>query len=136
VTLELDAVRALCASRIEQANRAEAAVGVAGATTEIAERGVCEQVIAILDGGPPLTSPERIPATTRRTLDDYAAHGLPPGQCLCALLAGDLFGAFARADAETAAAMPAIVAYIHCHMDRAAWGSELRVSSWLRRPRS
>ncbi len=78
----------------------------------------------------PIYDPDRIPPLTRQTLDDYAKHGMQPGDCLRAVLAGDLFAAFARADDLTAAAMPAIVVYVR-RLPAAAWGSYQVVQAWI-----
>jgi hypothetical protein len=57
------------------------------------------------------------------------------GRCVSAILAGDLFSAYARADPETRDAMPAIVAYIHSRLPAACYGSEGQVERWIARPR-
>lgn len=77
-----------------------------------------------------------IPAAQRQSLDSYAQHGLPPGHCLRAVLAGDLFSAFSRADPEVQAAMPAIVAHVRNNLPGGSWGSYEIVDRWIARPRS
>lgn len=84
----------------------------------------------------PPTSPDRIPPAIRASLDRYASAGIRTSDCLRHILAGDLFSAFARADAETSAAMPAIVAYIAIRLPAACHGSEELVEAWIARPRS
>jgi len=85
---------------------------------------------------PTLISPDLIPPQTRQSMDDYAAHGLQPGQCLRAVLAGDLFEAMSRADDEILLALPAIVTYIRSSLPAGCWGSQARVQAWIARPRS
>jgi len=72
----------------------------------------------------------RIPPAIRAGLDRYAEHGLRGGNTLHAILCGDLFGAFARADPETQAAMPAIVAYV-VNDFFAPYGSAASVEAWI-----
>ena len=78
----------------------------------------------------PIYATDRIPPVTRQTIDDYSKHGLQPGHCVRAILAGDLFMAFERADDETASAMPAIVAYVR-RLPAGAFGSYRAVQDWL-----
>lgn len=74
---------------------------------------------------------ERIPERLRDSLDRYARDGIPTGDCLGAVLIGDLFGAFGRADPVTTAAMPAIVAYVRNELPLSCYGSEAAVDGWL-----
>lgn len=135
MSLEIDRVRAFCAGRISEARGLEAQLGEAGASDELAVAATCQQLIDELDAMPALIAPVRIPDDTRKALADYAAHGLQPGHCLRAILAGDLFAALSRADYRVAAALPAIVAYIHDQLPAVCYGSEERVQRWLARPR-
>lgn len=68
-------------------------------------------------------SPDNCPEHLRAALERYAEHGIPPGDCLRAVLANDLQGAFARADVVTARAMPAIVSYVYNHLPHNSHGS-------------
>lgn len=77
--------------------------------------------------------PDQIPAGIMRGLDNYRDHGLTPGDCLRAILAGRLFDAFARADPETARAMPAIVSFIVTKFHVSVWGSDAAVDAWIAR---
>lgn len=103
MSLELESIRAFCEARIAKYRALEAKAGAAAAHEQFAVAAACQQLLDDLDAMPPATVPERIPAMIRRTLDDYATHHLPPGQCIAAVLAGDLFGAMRHMDAETAA---------------------------------
>lgn len=73
--------------------------------------------------------PSRIPPAIRAGLDRYA-NGIMPGDCLRAILAGDLYGAFTRADPDTAAAMPAIVAFVVGTL-AAPYGTYERLHDWI-----
>lgn len=133
---DFENLRAFAQGIIEERDHMVDEVGLAGASIEVARAGTAERLIALLDATPPLTSPDRVPATIRKSIDDYAAHGLQPGQCLRAVLAGDLFEAMSRADDETMLALPAIVTYIRSSLCTACWGSREIVARWIARPRS
>lgn len=75
--------------------------------------------------------PSNIPGPIKAGLDRYSEHGIRPGDCLFAILCGDLFMAFARADPTTTHAMPAIVAWISTHLPEEAWGNSAHVESWI-----
>lgn len=75
--------------------------------------------------------PDRIPPCVRNAIDQYQMHGLWPGDTTHRLLTGDVFGAFERADDETRAALPAVIAYIVKSVHPNARGSAARVSAWL-----
>jgi hypothetical protein len=79
----------------------------------------------------PIYEPDRIPPMIRQTLDDYGKRGLPPGDCLRAVLCGDLFLAFARADDETSTAMPAIIVYITERLPAGSFGNYALVADWI-----
>lgn len=79
----------------------------------------------------PIYDPDRIPPMIRESLDCYAKHGVPPGDCLRAILSGDLFLAYARADDETSSAMPAIVRYVEERLPAGSFGSRELVADWL-----
>lgn len=79
----------------------------------------------------PLYDPGRIPTLTKQSLDDYAKHGIPTGDFLRAVLAGDLFAAFHRADPQSTAAIAAIVWYVQNRLPRGCYGSEAAVEAWI-----
>lgn len=133
---DLEKLRAFAQSMIDDSHHVEDEVGQAGAHEEITVRGICERVIALIDASPPLTSPDRIPPLTQQSLDLYAKHGVPPGHFLRAVLEGDLFAAFRRADPADLAALPAIVTYVYERLPSASSGSPEVVSRWIARPRS
>lgn len=58
-------------------------------------------------------------------------QGIPPGDCLRAILEGDLYAAFTRADPMTRAAMAAIVDLIRHRLPSATHGSPEAVSRYL-----
>lgn len=84
----------------------------------------------------PLCDPGRIRPHTKQTLDDYGKHGLPPGDCLRAVLNNDLIGAYRRADDDTMASMPAIVWYVINRLPRGCYGSEAAVEMWIEERRA
>lgn len=59
-------------------------------------------------------------------------QGVPPGSCLRSILENDLFAAYQRADPDTSASMPAIIAYVIEHVPSHAVGSPEAVSRYLR----
>ena len=75
--------------------------------------------------------PSRCPDWVVESLDRYINHRLPPGDCLTAILANDLSGAFARADVNTARAMGTIASYIYNNVRSDCHGSYERVKEWL-----
>ncbi len=72
-----------------------------------------------------------VPPAIQSGLDRYANHGIAPGSCLRAVLEGDLFAAFSRADPVTAHAMPAIIAAITRQVPGPLFGSPEAVSRHL-----
>ncbi len=70
-------------------------------------------------------------AALRESLARYLSDGIPTGDCLRAILCGDLFVAFARADQETAAQMHEIVAEIETTLPPASYGSCAQVGLWI-----
>ena len=67
----------------------------------------------------------------KASLDRYAEHGIPTGDCYRAILSGNLFEAFARADPQTAHLMPYLVAYITAKLPNGCWGREDLVDGWI-----
>lgn len=136
--VDIAALRAWAQSILDDCNHMVDELGPA-AHRAVLDRMTCQAIIAVIDlanSWPPSTGPEAVPARIRRSLDDYAASGLPTGACLRAVLSNDLRQAFARADVEVAAAMPAILAYISSRLPFGSWGSPEAVDAWIRRPRS
>lgn len=80
-------------------------------------------------------SPDSCPQHLRESLERYALHGIPTGDCLRAVLANDLMEAFCRADVETARSMAAIASYVWNRVPRDAWGSYGDVDAWISRHR-
>lgn len=74
--------------------------------------------------------PARIPPAIRAGLARYANAGIRPGDCMYAVLAGDLFAAWARADPDTWEAMPAILTFIINDLG-APCGDYLVVDRWI-----
>lgn len=132
---DLDRLRAFAQGYIDEANHIVDVCGVVGGHIEVARAEVARKLLDQLDAIPPPTSPDRIPPAIRSGLDRYAKDGIRPGDCLYAILCGDLFGAFARADPETRDAMPAIVVHIENRLPGACGGEDV-VERWIARPRS
>lgn len=133
---DLEKLRAFAQGLLEERDHMVAEVGIAASGREVERAQVAHELLQLLDALPPPTSPDRIPTAIRAGLDRYATGGIRTGRCLQSILAGDLFGAFARADAETMLAMPAIVAYIESQLPAGCHGSEEIVERWIARPRS
>lgn len=76
------------------------------------------------------TAERTVPPAIRAGIDRYR-QGIPPGLCLLAILQGDLYAAFQRADPDTRASMPAIVTYIVAHLSGQSYGSPEVVSRYL-----
>ncbi len=72
-----------------------------------------------------------VPKNIRHAIDRYVLQGIPPGDCTRAILAGDLFAAFSRADPMTTAAMAAIVWYVQTELPPGCWGSYELVDEWI-----
>ena len=73
-----------------------------------------------------------IPPHIKDSLDRYAEHGIPTGQCTRYVLANRLKEAFLSADPITTAAMPSIVAYVYHVLPVGCHGSEAAVDEWIR----
>ena len=72
-----------------------------------------------------------IPPRIRKAIDKYRDHHLYPGGFVDAVLVNDMIGAIGRADAESMAALPAIVGYIHWEIPAKCHGNRARVNAWL-----
>jgi hypothetical protein len=72
-----------------------------------------------------------IPDRHRESLERYARQGIPTGDCLRAVLAGDLFGAVNRADPVTGGYLVAIVGYIQNHLPLGSFGTHEIVDAWI-----
>ncbi len=79
------------------------------------------------------TAEHTVPPLIAAGLDRYAQHGLPPGDCLRAILEGNLYRAYACADHATWEAMGAIVTAITSRLHSSTWGSPEAVSRYLAR---
>jgi hypothetical protein len=72
-----------------------------------------------------------IPDRFIESLRGYKELGWEPGGFLTAVLSNDLRESIARADAEAAAALPAIVRYIYVEFPMGIWGSRENVREHL-----
>lgn len=77
-----------------------------------------------------------VPERIKGAIDRYVSAGLRPGDCVYAVLSNDLRVAFARADAEVVAAMPAILRYLNACVPCACWGSPEAVAAWIAKCRA
>lgn len=150
-TVTMAGLRAISQSIAEECDQQSADFGteVGPAVDEVAiTRAKCLAIIVLLDAsaerfkaiGLMISStiatpdaPGHMPERTKRALDDYATAGLRTGDCLYSVLSNDLRGAFARADPEVAAAMPAIITYVCSCLPSRCWGSPAAVEAWLRK---
>lgn len=73
-----------------------------------------------------------VPETAHDTIIGYLLHGLRPGHFLTAVLSNDLREACNRADAANGAALCSYVKFFYAFIPSIAWGSEARVTDWLR----
>lgn len=78
----------------------------------------------------------RIPEHMRPGVVAYLLDGYPPSHFLRAVLEGNLFDAYARADDENADAMPQWVRFIWNQAPAAAWGSPATIDAWMERRRA
>lgn len=74
-----------------------------------------------------------VPEHTRGALERYVEHRIEAGGFLTAVLANDLFTAFARADQINRHAMFDIVQFIFNEVPSSCWGSYETVEEWLSR---
>lgn len=65
----------------------------------------------------------------------YLQNRVEPGGFLMAVLANDLADAVLRADPVSAAALPALVRWLHAHAPAHAWGSPSARTAWLSAPK-
>lgn len=136
--VDIAALRAVAVSIAEECDHQIIEVGPA-AYRAVLDGMTARLIIAVIDmrnTWPPDVGPEAVPPRLKRSLDDYAMHGLRTGDCLYAVLCNDLRMAFARADHEVAAAMPAILAYVNATLPCSSWGSAAAVEGWLRKNRA
>lgn len=75
--------------------------------------------------------PSHCPDHLREAFERYVTHGIPAGDCLRAVLANDMMGAFQRADVNTARHMAAIVSYVYNVIPQRAYGSYEAVDAWI-----
>jgi hypothetical protein len=136
--VDIATLRAVAQSIVDECNHQVDELGPA-AHRAVLDRATCRAIIAVIDLAdtwPPSPSIDAIPERIRRALDSYQHAGLRPGDCLYAVLTNDLRRAFAFADVEVAASMPAIMLYVNSRLPCECWGSQPIVEAWLRRPRS
>lgn len=73
----------------------------------------------------------RVPARTRKALENYGKHGLRPGGCTEAILCNEFFNACMRADDDVALAIPAIVSWIAEYLPADSYGSREIYEAWI-----
>lgn len=136
VAADLASIRIVVESIAEECELQAAEVGPLAQLAMI-DATTCRAIMAMIDLGAAARTATRevpeLPERLKRSLDDYRQHGLRTGDCLYAVLCNDMRGAFSRADAETTAAMPAILAYIDACLPCVSWGTKEAVDAWLRR---
>ncbi len=74
---------------------------------------------------------EGVPHNILEGIERFVRQGIPPGNCLRAILENNLMEAFKRADHFTISAMQAIVSYIYNEVPMDASGSPVKVSEWI-----
>ena len=72
-----------------------------------------------------------IPSHTQESLDRYFNHGYMPGSFCEAILVGDLYGAFARADYVNRSYIPEIVEWVLANAPYGSFGSVEHVHGWI-----
>ena len=77
-----------------------------------------------------------VPEHTRDTLINYIENGLPPGSFVQAVLENNLSGAYGRADHINSQHIGTITAWIYNFAPSTCWGSEEKVSDWLKQFRN
>lgn len=73
-----------------------------------------------------------VPSHLVEPLALYIAFGIPPGDCLTAILANDLMEAFGRADEGTARGMRNICTFIYSYAPSGCHGSYETVEEYAR----
>jgi len=141
---DVERIRALCQTFIDEAQHQVDECGEAGAHEAVTRAKVCRRIIAGIALLPAVTSTDRIPPTVRKEIDDYASVGAAPSMVVLRILEGDLFDAFRYAawvggtpEAAQAVtlALPAIVEYIREALHASIYGSPEAVTRWIARPR-
>ena len=75
---------------------------------------------------------ETIPVALLSGLTRYVNDRIATGGFLRAVLENDLFGAHAKADPDSLAALPALMRYIYNEVEPGTcWGSPEAVAAWL-----
>jgi hypothetical protein len=76
--------------------------------------------------------PRGVPEHLIQGLYDWASseHCVYPGGFLCAVLEGDLFGAYGRADQLTLEGMQALVMFVYNQLPAGCWGSKDKMKAW------
>lgn len=72
-----------------------------------------------------------IPPITLENLKSYSDKHIQPGHFLVAVLSGDLYTAFRRADNDNARAMKEIVMWIVNYAPGGSYGNAENVNDWL-----
>ena len=75
-----------------------------------------------------------VPAHIKAAINRWVEYRDYPGGFLTAVLHGDLFGAFRAGNAESLAALPAILRYLHWEVPSECYGSSDKVSAWAEGP--
>lgn len=77
-----------------------------------------------------------VPEHNRSTLIQYIEIGLPVGSFIQAVLCGDLFGAFGRADHINAQHVGSICAWLYNYAPSPCFGSPEKMKEWFKNVRS
>lgn len=79
-----------------------------------------------------MSAPEElIPPHILKALQGWGDGSRPfAGDFVRAVLSNDLVEAVGRADAESMAALKAIVQYVYCELPSVCWGSPEKVKAW------
>ena len=78
-----------------------------------------------------MPDPKLAPEWVIESLTAYAQTGRPPGDFLLACLTNNLVEAFARADVNSQAALPHIVAFIYWEIPSGSWKTKEAVERWI-----
>lgn len=73
---------------------------------------------------------DRIPPSTKGSIDRWVKDGCPVGGFLTAVLCNDLADALGRADQFNAPNLDAIVGYLYNECPSGCWGSRAKYEAW------
>ena len=76
-----------------------------------------------------------IPARMGGSIMRYIENGILPGDFLSAVIRNDLREACGRADDENMANLPAYVAYFYNEAPSPCWGSDKKMTAWIKSKR-